>query len=105
MTMQRRLVFKLTDDDWYPSQSLNRYYQGQAPGTVLLVEVTFLQFRPTSLSPDPGYRVCVWGNDDLGMERDYASTEFAAAEQMFHEVIALDRVNKQTLTDLGFVYC
>lgn len=104
MTMQRRLVFKLTDDDWYPSQSLNRYYQGQAPGTVLLVEVTFLQFLPIPLWPDPGYRVCVWGNDDLGMERDYASSEFSEAEQMFHEVIALDRVNKDKLEEWGFVY-
>lgn len=105
MTMQRRLVFKLTDDDWYPSHFLGDYYQGHKPGAVRLVEVTFLQFRPTPLSPDPGYRVCVWGNDDLGMERDYPSTEFAAAEQMFHEVIALDRVNRQALTDMGFVYC
>lgn len=105
MTMQRRLVFKLTDDDWYPCQHLGRYYNGHAPGEVLLVEVSFLQFMPTPSYPDPGYRVCVWGNDDLGMERDYASTEFAEAEQMFHDVIGLDRVNKQTLTDMGFVYC
>lgn len=102
--MQKQIVFKLTDDDWYPSQSLGRYYEGQEPGTVLLVEVSFLQFIPTPSYPDPGYRVCVWGNDDCGMERDYLSTEFVDAEKMFHAVIALNRVNKQTLSDMGFVY-
>lgn len=100
----RQKVFKLTDDDWYPSYTFGQYHNGHAPGEVKLVEVTFLQFTPTPTYPDPGYRVCVWGNDDLGMERDYSSSEFLAAEQMFRNVIALDRVNKQTLADLGFVY-
>lgn len=103
MKLPRR-VFKLTDDDWSPSHSLGDYYKGQAPGTVLLVEVSFLQFIVTELNPDPGYRVCVWGNDDRGMEQDYASSEFAEAEQMFHDVIALDRVNMSTLKEWGFVY-
>jgi len=71
---------------------------------VLLVEVSFLQFITTPLNPDPGYRVCVWGNDDCGMERDYLSTEFDDAEQMFHEVIAMERVNKSALEEWGFVY-
>lgn len=97
--MQKQTVFKLTDDDWYPSYYLGNYYCGQAPGDVLLVEVSFLQLM------DGCFRVCVWGNDDLGMELDFMPYEHPEAEQMFHQVIALDRVNKQTLTDLGFVYC
>lgn len=97
-------AFKLTDDDWSPCHYLGDYYKGHKPLTVKLVEVSFLQFISTPSNPDPGYRVCVWGNDDLGMERDYASNEFELANQMFHEVIALERVNKQDLTARGFVY-
>lgn len=91
-------VFKLTDDDWYPSHFLGDYYRGQAPGNVKLVEVSFIELM------DGCFRVCVWGNDDLGMELDFMSYEHAEAEHMFHTVIAQDRVNKDKLEEWGFVY-
>lgn len=96
---QQIRVFKLTDDDWYPSHFLGDYYMGQKPMTVKLVEVSFLELM------DGCFRVCVWGNDDLGMEQDYAKSEFLEAEKMFHRVIAQNRVNKDKLEEWGFVYC
>lgn len=77
-------VFKLTDDDWYPSHYLGDYYKGQKPLTVKLVEVSFLELM------DGCFRVCVWGNDDTGMELDFMPYEHDLALKMFHEVIALE---------------
>lgn len=100
----RQKVFKLTDDDWYPSYTLGQYHNGWAPGEVKLVEVTLLQFTPTPSDPNPGYRVCVWGNDDLGMDFDVEAADKDLAVQMFHQIIAMERVNKSELEALGFVY-
>lgn len=101
---QSLTAFKITDDDWHPSYTFNHYYNGHAPGQVLMVEVSLLQFPKWERNPDPGYRVCVWGNDDCGMERDFGPEELDIAYKIFHDVIALHRVNKQTLTDMGFIY-
>ena len=96
--MQPTRVFKLTDDDWSPSHYLGDYYMGQKPMTVKLVEVSVLELV------DGCFRVCVWGNDDLGMERDFMPYEHSLAQKMFHDVVALDRVNKDKLEEWGFVY-
>ena len=62
----RYTVFKRTNDDWCPSYGVHinsRHNPIKDRGN--LVEVTFLKF-PTA----PGYRTCVWGADDMGMDFD-----------------------------------
>lgn len=88
-------VFKLTNEDWYPSYSLKQYYRGNSEP--LLVRVALFEL------PSGGWRVCVWGADDFGMERDYSGEKAEeSARAMFNHVIALDYVRVQDLDANGF---
>lgn len=91
--MKRVDVYKLTQDDWYPEYSCE---DGK------LVCVSFLKTGPESLT---GYdwRVCVWGADDCGMEKDFPKERENEAWCCFLEVIGMRFVNVQNLKDLGFV--
>jgi hypothetical protein len=83
-------VFKRTQDDWYGN------YKVVGDQRVSdLVEVTFMNLLPT------GWRVCVWGNDDFGLECDFESE--AEAWNIFLQVIGQEFVNQQALRDLGFI--
>lgn len=92
-TRFRRSCFKLTQDDWYPSYQLAHHHNGvQQPKLVI---VSFLQL------PFSGeYRVCVWGDDDTGMERDF--TDKKEAERCFNTLLTKRHVNKKGLDSLGF---
>ena len=91
--MKKMQVFKLTDEDWYPSFKLAGYYQGKRG--LPLVSVSCLE-----LLVAPQFRVCVWGADDFGMERDY-HCELAALE-MFQLILQQDVVRTSFLKDNGF---
>jgi hypothetical protein len=80
---------KLTQDNWCPNY-LDRY-----------VEVTYIE----NISP-PGKkkkisRVCVWGEDDCGMEMDFEDKKVAL--KIFMNVMEMKFVNMRELKDLGFV--
>lgn len=91
-------VFKRTSDDWYPSYTLNQYNSGVDHQK--LVEVSFTQTGP--IPPTIGdWRVCVWGGDDCGMERDF--TDKKTAWECFLDVISLDDVTMNSLTERHFV--
>ena len=83
-------VFKQTSDDWYPN-----YIVGD--GRLQLVRVNILE-----LYEEKSWRVCVWGNDDCGMEKDFINDELTSW-RAFAEVISLDDVTKDALTKMGFV--
>jgi hypothetical protein len=90
-------VFKRTQDQWYGSYKLEESDNGD-----MLVEVTFTQTGP---DPDLGlgkWRVCVWGNDDCGMERDFDLE--GEALHLFYHIISWTYVNKDQLKVAGFVY-
>lgn len=94
----RTSVFKITSDDWYPSYELSQWHNGKHQK---LVEVSF-----TQTGPDPKYgvgkwRVCVWGGDDFGMERDFVDEKRAWC--CFLEVIGLDDVTMTALKKRNFV--
>jgi hypothetical protein len=91
-------VFKPTAEDWYPSYKLAGWYNGQEG--VKLVEVSLL---PLSSYPVNVWRVCVWGSDDCGMEKDL--TNYEDAEKLFLGVIRLQSVTRKDLLALGFEYC
>lgn len=78
-------VFKKTEDDWFPS------FDGD------LVEVSFLRIW------DGTWRVCAWGKDDFGLERDFAASQEAEAWNVFLQVIGMENVNQSSLQSLGFV--
>jgi hypothetical protein len=89
-------VFKYTSDDWYPSYILTNSHN-KIKG---LVKVSFTQTGPNP--PIEGeWRVCVWGEDDCGMEQDFVNETIAWC--CFLEVIGLEDVTMASLNSLGFI--
>lgn len=97
-TPERKTTMMPTLDDWYPNHKLENHPSGLVEG----VQVSFIELMPFRNNPKL-WRVCVWGNDDLGMERDYADRQEALA--MYNLVTSWETVDKYTLTEQGFEYC
>ena len=95
---ERRTAMMPTLDQWFPNHKLENHPSGLTDG----VEVSFIELRPFRKNPKL-WRVCVWGNDDLGMERDFESRIDALA--MYKKVTSWETVDKHQLTQNGFVYC
>ena len=87
-------VYKRTSDNWYPSYKSD---DGD------LVAVSFVKTGPSDSPTDFEWRVCAWGNDDCGMEKDFPPDQESAAWTCFLEVIGLEFVNMKDLKSLGFV--
>ena len=87
-------VYKPTNDDWYPNFKVT-----DGPD---LVHVSFTQTGPNPEKFEGEFRVCVWGNDDCGMERDFENNE-ALALNIFMQVIGWPTVDRDKLKELGFV--
>lgn len=79
--MKRRERWLLTSENWYPN------WEGGK------VKASFLRLR------DGTYRVCVWGEDDFGMEKDF--TDRDTAEHVFERLPHI--IFKADLKALGFV--
>jgi len=88
-------TFKRTQDNWYGNYKIT----GDARVSDL-VEVSFLKLLNTEGS-ELNWRVCVWGNDDFGLERDFEHE--AEAWVTFLEVIGQEYVNQQYLRNNGFI--
>ena len=91
--MVPKRVFKLTHDDWHPSYKLNGWYKGVIGAQ--LVEVSLLNLS------DGKFRVCVWGSDDCGMERDYEDIKNAL--DCFDQLLEQEFVDKSLLKNMEFV--
>ena len=87
-------VFKRTQDDWYGNY---RIVGDQRVSD--LVETSFMKLEPMNTG-GPLWRVCVWGNDDCGVEKDFESE--TEAWNTFLQVIGLPFVNRSLLTAMGF---
>ena len=81
-------VYKYTSDNWYPPYRLeNMYAKGET-----LVKISTMPLI------EGDYRVCAWGDDDIGMDIDIESP--VDAKLMFDKVIALKDVTMKALVDL-----
>lgn len=87
-------VFKVTDEDWYPSYALTGHLRGKK--SPMLVEVSYLGKLSNGM-----YRTCIWGADDKGMDYDAYSKEEAWG--IFLSVVRMPKVSTETLTGMGFV--
>lgn len=94
----RCFKFSAETDDWAPPFRLNGWYQGGENRS--LVEVSLLTLVAGRGSPSKT-RVCVWGADDRGMERDFDG-EFEA-RACFDAILALEAVTMKDLRARGFV--
>ena len=89
-------VFKRTRDNWYGN------YQVVGDCRVSdLVEVSFVKLLPYEEDNRLNWRVCVWGNDDCGMEKDFEKE--AEAWNVFLQVIGLEYVDRADLIKMEFV--
>lgn len=75
-------VFKETKEDWYPAYKIEHdlRYEG-------FVMVAFLE-----LVPSGEWRVCIWGQDDYGLERDFPPHERMKAWEVFVDIISAEYV-------------
>lgn len=77
-------AFKITTEDWSPSYKLDCYKGEQ----VLLLDVKLYKLN------DNTYRICIWGADDTGLEKDITHSNQLFAEMnsraLFDEVIGLE---------------
>jgi len=98
---ERMSAFKRTHDEWYGNYKMDVDYDSTGKQVdTKLVQVSLLKLNPYKETPTQ-WRVCVWGNDDFGMEKDHLDK--AEALDMFHEVISWDFVNVGQLKSKGFV--
>jgi hypothetical protein len=74
------------DEDW----------QGQE-----YVEVKLLDNRICRYPEWQFVRVAVWGNDDLGMERDFEANQYDEALAFYNQVISLEPLTFDSLKALG----
>lgn len=49
-----------------------------------------------------GYRVAVWGNDDLGMEKEFSIEAFDEALVLFRSLASAVDINTEMLSVVGF---
>ena len=78
-------AFKRTSDEWCGN------WYGE------LVEVKLNKFTPNT----DEHRVSVWGNDDMGMVKDYQTKNEAL--DMFVFLTTLEDLSIDALTELGFL--
>lgn len=83
--MKRVDVFKRTTSDWYPSYHLSAHQEGLDA----LVRVSFIHLA------DREFRVCCWGDDDMGLERDYENE--SEAWSVFLQIIGKESVEPDDL--------
>jgi len=81
--VREKRIFKKTDDDWYPNFPNNE------------VKVSLLNVYGGL------FRVCVWGADDDGREKDFKNSD--EAEKVFNKLSMMDVINKSDLKIMGFV--
>lgn len=88
------VAYKLTQDDWYPNFFLDDRETN-------LIRVSLTQISP--LNKKETWRVAVWGNDDIGMNKDFENEhakKHAVAE--FQAVFMEQYVNKEWLRSRGW---
>jgi len=91
-------VLKPTNDNWCGSYIVKDWPNPTGPGTV---EQMFVSVVFNGMISDGTWRTCVWGTDDCGLEYD-CDTETECWNK-FKQVLAMDYVDMEELTNIGFV--
>lgn len=80
---KQHTIFVKVNDEWYPNYE----------GNMIRVSVLELpQFKPE----DPMYvRICAWGADDFGMEKDFRVNSQEEKEEMFKSLVEYSTILKE----------
>lgn len=92
---ERITCFKRTTDEWYGEFRIHNDGRHEKER---YVHVSFMPLNTTPIL----WRVCVWGNDDLGMEFD--TEEYENALEVYTELVLLPVVNKSHCVARNLVY-
>ncbi|MGL1886291.1 MAG: hypothetical protein OCD76_07230 [Reichenbachiella sp.] len=84
--MRKRVVRVPTTDRWGPTHE---------DGTVELTLMKLRGQKPVM------YRVCVWGEDDLGLEKDFTTPNPEEAIKLFDKIQKLKNVTISGVESLG----
>lgn len=89
--------FKKTNENWYANYKIEKDMRHVDEK---YVHVSFLKLPKLYEEDEPEFRVCVWGNDDYGMELD--STDESFLKQIYLDICLQEVVNSDYLRKLGF---
>lgn len=87
--LKRTEKFMKTTDDWCPSFK----FENDPNDYVKISKFKSIDGKM--------WRVCAWGDDDLGMERDFKY--MVEAEEVYNKIIKQDNVTFKYLKSLGLV--
>lgn len=91
----KRQMFRPTTDSWYGNFAIAGDARFPYPNLVL---VSF--FKELS---GAGWRVTVWGNDDMGMEKSFSEDQYGLGVLAYTELSLCEAVDRDLLTRMGFV--
>lgn len=90
----RLTIFKEVPEDWYSNYKIKD--DGRYQGKYVSISLLQLNVKETP------WRVCIWGNDDFGMEKDFK--DLNQAQQQFEWCIYIQPLTKQYLQMCGFSF-
>lgn len=87
-------AFVEVKEDWYGNFRIadDRRFEASQ-----LVRVSLI------LLSTPEWRVCVWGNDDFGLERDFLADQHEAAMNLYVQIVTSQFPTQKWLRSLGMV--
>lgn len=94
MKLSRIEVFVEVDQDWYGNFKF--------ADDLRLKDAKFIRVSLLELLSGH-WRVCAWGNDDFGLERDFLSMEYDDAVKLYQTIVTTPRPTQQMMRDLGMV--
>ena len=95
---QEIVVFKKTTDDW-----CENYKVVNGASVSDLVELSLSGMFEVGTTTIDKWRICAWGNDELGMWKDFKLSQKDEALSAFMEIISLEDVTQEFLYEKGFV--
>lgn len=94
-TIKRISAFIEVKEDWYGNFKIenDQRFLNSKFVQVSLIELT-----------DKSHRVCIWGNDDLGMEWDFPADKRSDALAVYQQILITPYPSRKWLESIGFVY-
>lgn len=98
--MMRKECFVKTYENWHPSYKFEGDTQLDGLEDKYLLRLSFGKIL--HYTDKEYYRVCVWGQDDFGMEKDFSKDQYKEAEIVFMKILSQKYLSKGYLEQLGF---
>lgn len=91
----RMTVYVQVNQNWYGNYHIT---QDKRYESDLLIRVSLLELRHPH-----GWRVCAWGNDDFGMERDYEPDQRDQALVLYQQIVSTQMPTQAQMHEWGMI--